>query len=107
MPEGLYCKAYRVRDFRKFPEWHDDGVTVVGDLDDVSAPARPIEDDDVLFLHEDYSVTDGLFSESKTVFADGDEEWRAFCRDTLEFSVPDDLIAARELVDRDLVAEER
>lgn len=68
-----YCKAYQANRFRAFPQW---------------TPTREFTDDDVLFLHDSFVVTDGVFVNEEIVFAADTPEWREFCRTTLEFAVP-------------------
>lgn len=81
---GSYCRAYHARDLAAFPGWTPDASALRPAEGTRAAPAH----DDVLFLQEDFSVTDGIFLDEHVVFADAGPEWRAFCRDTLGFAVP-------------------
>ena len=78
-----YCRAYELGELRRFPQWHE------------AAPEReglePLTDEDVVFVHEDLSVTRSMWHGEDVIFDKGGEEWDAFCRDTLGFRVPDDL----------------
>jgi hypothetical protein len=69
-----YCKAYPASRFREFPNW---------------STARSVADDAVLFLHDNYLVTDGIFVDEQIVFDAVTPEWREFCRVTLGFEIPD------------------
>jgi hypothetical protein len=69
-----YCKAFPASRFRDFPNW---------------STARSVADDEVLFLHDNYLVTDGIFVDEQIVFDAVTPEWREFCRVTLGFEVPD------------------
>jgi hypothetical protein len=99
---GLYSKAYYLRDLRRFEGWREHDVLIRSDLDDLETPPRPLQDGDVVFLHDDYRVTDGVFGEMKVIFDQVDDRWRKFCSEELDFAVPDDVRAAAELAAKDL-----
>jgi hypothetical protein len=82
---GKYCKAYLVKDFRRFEGWAEN-------LDDLRSEDREdavLDDDDILYLQETYVVTDGIFLDENVVFDQVTEEWQAFCRDELDFEIPE------------------
>ncbi|HEX7333371.1 MAG TPA: hypothetical protein VF290_17845 [Pyrinomonadaceae bacterium] len=79
---GMYCKAYEVATLRQFEQWTT-GVTV---------SAREFNDDDVLFVQEDFTVTDGVFLEN-VVFDQVTPEWKEFCKTQLGFEVPSHITA--------------
>lgn len=92
---GSYCKAFYVRDLAAFDGWNPDLSALRPDTReedgrDVEVPRDALGGDDVLFLQEDFAVTDGIFMDEHVVFAGAGEEWRAFCTGTLGFAVPDD-----------------
>lgn len=96
-----YCKAYPVKRFREYPQWSERqvaGLHVEMDQEDgandAAATPRPLADDDVLFLHDTYQVTDGVFADEHVVFDAITPEWRTFCGEVLGFDVPDDGRAA-------------
>jgi hypothetical protein len=99
---GLYCKAYYLRDLRRFENWAEQDILYRPDLDDIDAAPRPLEDADIVFLHDDYRVTDGVFGDTQLIFDGADAQWRAFCSETLGFTVPDEVREAAALSDRDL-----
>jgi hypothetical protein len=72
-----YCKAYYLRDLRRFPAWSD-------------APAKSLSDDDVVFLHQDLTVTQSMFHNENVIMGTVTPQWRAFCSTELGFKVPDD-----------------
>lgn len=84
---GRYCKAYPIARFREFPNWPGDDVTMPTD------PADG-EPQDYLFLQESLVVTRDIFADEDVVFDRITPEWEAFCRDALNFAVPEDAIAA-------------
>jgi hypothetical protein len=90
----LYCRAYYVKEFRRFSGWKED----LSDLRQeslwqggtrVDGKRNQLADDDVLYLHEGLTVTDGIFCGEHVVFAGTGEAWAKFCLEELGFSVPD------------------
>lgn len=71
-----YCRAYSVTDMRAFPGWQE-------------SPA--LDDDSTIYLHHDLSVTRGIWLGEDVVFDRTSAEWESFCRECLNFAVPDDL----------------
>ena len=76
-----YCRAYHVGDLRRYSEWTSD--------------SEELKDDDVVFLHEDYTVTKSMWAGEDVLFDSVTEAWKEFCDNKLRFAVPDslDLIA--------------
>ena len=90
---GIYCKAYLVRDLCAFAQWRPNPAelrpaAVEVDGREVKVPRGALRDDDVLFLQEDFTVTDGIFLDEHVVFADDGPDWRAFCAGALGFAPP-------------------
>jgi hypothetical protein len=91
---GNYCKAYPVSQLRRYPKWTEktpplhagsrepDGSK----LSESSAGSS--EDSDYVYLHEDYTVTAGIFLNENLVFDEVSEEWRSFCEQELGFRSP-------------------
>ena len=71
---GTYCKAYPVQRLRGYPAWRE-----------VDVP-RTLTDDDHLYLHDDYIVTDGVFVDENVVFDQVTDEWKTYCTNTLRFA---------------------
>src|SRR5262247_1124259 len=68
---GGYCKAYAIDRFRKFNGWSEKvgNLAPIENDDDGSAqPRTSLTADDVLFLQENYVVTDGIFLDEHVVF---------------------------------------
>ncbi len=90
---GKYCKAYQVLRLREFSGWKEDATRRATDsprgntVSDDSV--RPLEDNDVVYLHEDLIVTDGVYRDESVIFDQVTEAWREFCEKTLEFRIPD------------------
>jgi hypothetical protein len=94
---GRYCKAYLVSDLNKYSGWDPN-------LDELRQPEpeKPdeevekrteLKDDDILYIQEDLTVTDGIFKDENIVFTDDSDEWKTFCEETLEFAIPEDVQA--------------
>jgi hypothetical protein len=90
---GSYCRAYYARDFAAFPGWRPDLAQLCPGMGEVDGRAIEIQreglgDEDILYLQENFGVTDGLFLDENVVFADAGPEWRAFCSGELGFAPP-------------------
>jgi uncharacterized protein len=75
-----YSKAYRLHDLRQFPNWEEQRI------EDSSG-----DEDEVVFLHHDYTVSRSIWSNENVVFNNVTPEWKEFCNSVLEFRVPDPL----------------
>jgi len=89
-----YCKAYLAKDLRAFPGWKEDVSDLRKDTrevdgEEVEVAREAIDDEDILYVHDSYVVTDDVFNDEHVVFADVTEEWKAFCHDELGFEVPE------------------
>jgi Ankyrin repeats (3 copies) len=95
-PERQYCKAYHLKTLRQFPTWSEskinwkkktngNGVDEKGDGDEV------LSDDDVVFIHQDFTVTRSMWLNEDVIFNQVTPEWEEFCANVLEFKVPDDI----------------
>lgn len=73
--EKSYCKAYYLRDLRRWHAW----------------PERSLGDDDVVFIHQDFTVTKSMWHGEDVLWGDVTAEWRQFCAGELGFAVPDDI----------------
>jgi len=71
-----YCKAYYLKDLRAFDGWP-------GGDDDLG-------DEDVVFIHQDLTVTRSMFHGEDVLLQDVTSEWEAFATGRLAFKVPDD-----------------
>ncbi|MCA1575860.1 MAG: ankyrin repeat domain-containing protein [Acidobacteria bacterium] len=75
-----YCTAFHVGDLRRYAAWTE---------------TQPLADDDVVFLHQDYTVTKSIWTGEDVIFDNVTDQWKDFCSTELRFAVPDglDLIA--------------
>ena len=96
---GIYCKAYLLGDLRAFAGWSENAMearqleTTAGHA---SAP-RVLGDEDVVYVQEDYVVTDGIFKDENVIFERVDDAWLAFCKDRLGFAIPEDVLRASQI----------
>ena len=90
---GRYCKAYYAKDFRQFENWEENldnlrKETEWKDGKDVEIERTELKDDDILYLQENYVVTDGIMKDEYLMFDKVTDEWKEFCEKTLEFEIP-------------------
>ena len=92
MEMSNYCAAYEARNFRKFPGWTENAANVRKETKEVGGKEveveRQLDDDSILYLHESYIVTDGIFKDENIIFEDVTDEWKRFCHETLGFEIP-------------------
>lgn len=89
-----YCKAYRLAMLKAFPGW-----AALAQAPAPNGPAAPppdaardpVTDDDLVFVHQDYTVTSSITHGWQVLLSSTTTEWRAFCTDTLDFRVRRDL----------------
>lgn len=70
-----YCKAYPVNELRAFAGWSE-------------PEDRSFGGEEILFLHEDFTVTDSIYPDEGVVFSESTPAWRTFCAETLDFQIP-------------------
>ncbi len=87
-PQRKYCKAYHMSDFRQFAGWSESRINWKKSAGDAG---EQLGDDDVVFLHEDYTVTLSIWSNENVIYNDVTPEWQDFCNNVLGFKVPDEL----------------
>jgi hypothetical protein len=92
MEMGSYCKAYLAQQFRQFPGWSENAANVRKETKEVGGKEveveRQLDDDSILYLQENYIVTDGIFKDENIIFDNVTDEWKQFCHETLEFEIP-------------------
>jgi hypothetical protein len=76
----VYCRAYVLRSLRRSAAWSEPRAEGRDEL----------TDDDVVFLHQDFSVTRSVLHGKDVLFGTPSAEWRVFCTDVLGFRVPSD-----------------
>lgn len=92
-----YACAYLLRDLRKFRAWREERINwkdTISGSENGNSPE--LSDDDVVFLHQDFTVTHLIWPGENVIFNQITPEWLEFCARELQFKVPDalDLIAS-------------
>src|ERR1700761_1327486 len=73
----LFCKGYQMAELRRFSGW----------------PAKSgadLADDAIVFVHQDYSVTESVLDGQQLLLEGTGTDWVDFCRESLKFVVPTD-----------------
>jgi hypothetical protein len=90
---GKYCRAYPITRFREYKEWNEKSENVRRERKVVAGKEVEVKlvlsDEDHLYLHKNYVVTDGVFKDENIIFDDVTSEWREFCTHTLNFEILD------------------
>lgn len=95
-PQRKYCKAFQLRDLRKYPAWSEKRINwkkaeegVKGDC-----PAQTDElfpDEKIVYIHQDFTVTESIWHDTNIIFDQVDSAWIEFCATNLNFKALDDL----------------
>ena len=72
---GAYCKAYPISRLRRYQYWKEPDT-------------REFGDEAILFLHDNYVVTDNIYLDEGIVFNDITSQWKLFCDEALGFQEP-------------------
>ena len=95
MEGGRYCKAYFLRDFRRFPDWTentDNVKTWIEEIDGKEIEMREeLEEETILYLHQNYLVTHSPWGDEFIIFDRVTDEWITFCRGELNFQIPQNI----------------
>ena len=87
-----YAKAYLLRDLRKFSGWREERINWKETISaDENGNSRELTDSDVVFLHQDFTVTQLIWPGENVIFNQVTPEWLEFCEQELQFKVPGDL----------------
>jgi hypothetical protein len=88
---GRYCKAYPASVLRKFSGWKERPLA-----EGAAIPLAPEEGasadeggDVCLFIQENLVVTGDVFKDEHVVFDEVTPEWKQFCKQELQFEVPE------------------
>lgn len=91
-PERKYCKAYYLKDLRRFTSWSEARINwKKGGSDQNGDDQDPFTEDKVVFIHQDFTVTESVWHDENVIFNQIDSGWQEFCANDLAFRVPDDL----------------
>jgi len=91
-----YCKAFFLKDLMRRPGWKDDYY------DAICSPAEAgrtellkVAGEPIVFVRNDFVVTEGVASNETDRLARHRPAWKAFCSESLEVLVPDDIKNAK------------
>ena len=79
---GQYCKAYPLSAVRQYGGWQENASAFR--KDESTDPT----DDHIVYVQENYVVTDGIFLDEHIIFDDVTDTWKDFCHNTLNFELP-------------------
>lgn len=85
-----YAKGYLLGDLRKFSGWREEKINWNEAPSEENGDSRELTDRDVVFLHQDFTVTQLIWPGENVIFNQDTPEWREFCSQQLQFKVPDD-----------------
>ena len=89
---GKYCKAYLAKQFREYPGWSENAANVRKEKKEVDGKEvevdRMLDDDSILYLQENYVVTDGIFKDQNIIFDNVTDEWKQFCHEDARLRDP-------------------
>lgn len=86
-----YARAYLLGELRKFSDWREAKINWKETIPaDESGNSRELSDDDVVFLQQDFTVTELIWPGENVIFDRTTPEWIDFCTQELQFKVPDD-----------------
>ena len=91
-PERKYCKAYHLRDLRAYPMWTESRINWKRKNSDGNGDSdEGFTDDKIIFVHQDFTVTESSWHNENVIFNTVDASWQDYCSNSLKFKVPDDL----------------
>lgn len=85
-----YCKAYYVRDLRRYSHWSEQVASTTNGKNGEADSA--LGDNDIVYLHQDFTVTKSMWKDQDVIFNNTTPEWQGYCRGTLQFAVPEDIL---------------
>ena len=87
-----YARAYLLGELRKFSDWHEEKINWKETIPaDANGNPHELSDDDVVFLQQDFTVTELIWPGENVIFSRSTLEWVDFCTQELQFKVPDDI----------------
>ena len=91
-PPRRYCRAYRVSDLKGYSGWDETRVDWnEKERFDNGTTGGQLTDEEVVFIHEDFTVMASMWQNENVIFKSGDAAWEEFCMDSLKFKAPEDL----------------
>jgi ankyrin repeat protein len=86
-----YARACLLGELRKFSDWREEKINWKETVPaDENGNSPELSDDDVVFLQQDFTVTQLIWPGENVIFNRTTPEWVDFCTQELQFKVPDD-----------------
>jgi ankyrin repeat protein len=86
-----YARAYLLGELRKFSDWREEKINWKETIRaDENGNSHELSDNDVVFLQQDFTVTQLIWPGENVIFNRSTPEWVDFCTQELQFRVPDD-----------------
>ncbi|MGD9162554.1 MAG: hypothetical protein PVG39_29370 [Desulfobacteraceae bacterium] len=90
---GAYCKAYYLKDMRKYSGWSENAQGARDEKKEMDGEEikgkRILTNDSIVYLQENYVVTDDVYKEEYILFDRITPEWEEYCKNELKFKIPD------------------
>jgi hypothetical protein len=90
---GKYSKAYPLSQLRQFSGWvekAENARTIRREVNgEIIDEPRVLTDADYVYVHRNFTVTDGIFIDENIIFDEVTPEWIDYCRKVLALSRPD------------------
>ena len=89
---GKYCKAYHLREMRKYSGWAENAENARKEKKEVEGKEieeiRTLTDDSIVYLQKNYVVTDDVYKEENILFNEVTPKWEEYCIRELNFEIP-------------------
>lgn len=88
---GKYCKAYLLGQLRQYDAWAEQANNArveTNEADGTDVP-RELTDESIVYIQENYVVTDGIFKDENIIFDGVTPDWITYCQHELSFEIPD------------------
>jgi hypothetical protein len=89
---GKYCKAYPIARFEAFDQWKEKARLPEHSADETPEEQKLPSQKGFLYLHDNYTVTDGVYIGKDVIFDDTSDAWIEFCKNSLRFEVPAEVL---------------
>ena len=90
---GKYCKAYLLKDLRTFDKWIEKPENARQEKKEVDGEEietiRELTDESIMYVQENYVVTDGIYKDENIIFDNVTTEWIEYCQQVLKFKIPE------------------
>jgi hypothetical protein len=92
---GRYCKAYPLARMREFSAWEENTQafrpteTQNDNQSATDSNGANADENRIVYLQENYTVTDGIFLDENVIADKVTPEWIDFCHNNLKFELPE------------------